>query len=312
MKNLIKKIEDLSNFQISLGILGFSLLLVFLGAVVMWANSKSPEKLLNDETVITIATTIFPLADIAKNVGGDRVNVVQLLPSGATPHSYDLTPGQVAELSKAKVLFVIGHGLDDWAASYAKSNNIPVKIVDTDIDLIQDTDGHEEGDGYNPHYWLSIPNGMIISRNIRDVLVEIFPKYQPEFEANQSAYAEKLAKADLEIRRKLPTDPKFLATFHGAWDYMAKNYGFMIIAEFEEFPGKEPTAQYLSEFQNEIRVNSVKTIYIEPQLSTDAIRPLAADLGANLVLLDPLGGSELTPSYLEMMQYNLNQVLTSP
>jgi len=317
MLHIVKRIEKLTNLQISIAMIGFSLILVLIGSLIMWQSSNKGSSSASDDTVLTVATTIFPLADIVRNVGGDRVEVVQLLPSGASPHSYDLTPSQVAELSKSEVLFVIGHGLDDWAQEFATSNGVDVEVVDTDINLISSEDNHEDEEededhgNIDPHYWLTLPNGMIISRNVKDSLSTLFPEYAEEFEANNDVYVSKLAKADIEMRKQLNSETKQIAVFHGGWDYLARNYGFMIVAEFEEFPGKEPTPGYVADFQNEIILNNVKTIFVEPQLSTDAIRPLASDLGVNLVLLDPLGDTSNAPTYLELMRYNISQIISS-
>lgn len=138
MLHIFKKIEKLSNAQISALMIAFSLVLVVIGAVI-WQGKALPatSDLSKDSTVIPVSTTIFPLADIVQQVGGSRVQVTQLLPSGASPHTYDLSPGDVAELSKTKLLFAIGHELDNWAIDIAEANQVPAKIVDDQIRLIE-------------------------------------------------------------------------------------------------------------------------------------------------------------------------------
>lgn len=316
MLMIVKKLEKLTNLQLTGLMIGFSLVLVIIGAFIWQANNLDSNTL--DSESIIVAATISPLADIVQNVGGNRVEVVQLLPPGASPHAYDLSPSQVARVSQAQVLFVIGHGLDNWAQEIATANNISIVTVDNEIKLIEgshedehsDEEDHEESD-FDPHYWLSIPNGMLISKTIQQTLAERFPQYAEEFKTNQNNYAAQLAKADLELRRKLGNEPKQIAVFHGAWDYFARDYGLEIVASFEEFPGVDPTPQYLSNFREQIIANNVNTIFVEPQLSTDNLRPIASDLGVDLIMLDPLGGTEDKPGYLDTMRFNINQVVNA-
>lgn len=319
MLHVVRGLEKLTTVQLSTIMIGFSLFLVGVGYWVLQQDGNLSSK--GATNTITIATTIFPVADIAQNVGGDRVEVIQLLPSGASPHAFDLSPRQAAELKRAQVLFVIGHGLDDWARDFAVVNEIPIVPVDRDINLIvtdhhdgdeeleeEEDDDHEHGP-VEPHYWLSVPNAMLISRTIKDVLSEQSPQYAAEFEANHNAYASTLAKTDLELRQLLDSTPhKEIAVFHAAWDYFARNYGLIILAEFEEYPGQEPTPEYVANFQAKIQLAGVKRLYYEPQFSVDQIRPIANDLGVELIMLDPLGGVAGRNSYIEMMTFNSNQI----
>src|SRR3990167_10316895 len=83
----------------------------------------------------TVAATIFPLADMVKNIAGEEAKVVQVVPAGASEHSYALTPRQVAEVQGAKVIFIIGHGMDDAiAAAVAKASGAQVVMVDEGVE----------------------------------------------------------------------------------------------------------------------------------------------------------------------------------
>lgn len=259
-----------------------------------------------------VAATIFPLYDITRNIAGDSLEVVLVLPAGASPHTFDLSPGQVRSLSGSLAVFAIGHGLDDWVGSVVTSSGIgPMIVVDQNISLYEFAgDGEDEDWGVDPHYWLSVPNAMLIAEQIRDELSEIYPDRRDLFERNFTTYKEKLDMLDAEIRGRLSAlSTRKIATFHNGWGYFAQEYGLEVVATFEEYPGEEPTAQYLASFQNRIREEGVSVIFAEPQFSTIALAPIAQDLGVTISVLDPLGGIPGRESYEELMRNNTDTII---
>jgi len=284
--------------------MGATVILVLLVAVVLLKpdfvrspNSSKPK----------VAATIFPLYDLTRQIAGDRLDVILLLKPGASPHTFEPTVGEIKNLTGSQVLFTIGHGLDDWAAETAQDVGVQKLIlVDQDISLTTDED---EGSGVNPHYWLTVPHSQLIARQIHDELARTFPEYQETFRQNLDQLQSKLAIADTEIRDRLAAIPtRQIATFHDAWAYFAAEYGLEVVSVFEEFPGKEPTPQYLAEFQQQIRARRVPVIFAEPQLSTAALEPIANDLGVTVSTLDPIGGVDNRDSYINLMLYNAQQI----
>jgi ABC-type Zn uptake system ZnuABC Zn-binding protein ZnuA len=255
-----------------------------------------------------VGTTIFPLYDIARQVAGPVADVVLVLPPGASPHTFEPTPAGVRSLTGARVLFVIGHGLDDWAARLARGAGVPRMVrVDLDI-LLRREAGHERG-AVDPHYWLSIRNGEAIARTVAAELERIAPDRATDIRAALAAYLARLGAADREIRRLLDGLPaRRIATFHDAFGYFADAYGLEIVAVFEPYPGREPGPRFVMEFQRKIRATGVRVVFSEPQLSVDAIRPIARDLGVVISVLDPLGGSPGREGYVETLLFNAHQV----
>jgi ABC-type Zn uptake system ZnuABC Zn-binding protein ZnuA len=251
-----------------------------------------------------IGTTIFPLYDIARQVAGPLADVVLILPPGASPHTFEPTPGAVRSLTGAGTLLAIGHGLDDWAARLARGAGVPRLVrVDAGIAL------RRERGAVDPHYWLSIGNGQAIARTVGAELERIAPDRARDFRAALAAYLARLDAADRDIRRLLDGLPtRRIATFHDAFGYFADAYGLEIAAVFEPYPGREPGPRFVVEFQRKVRATGVRVVFSEPQLSVDAIRPIARDLGATISVLDPLGGSPGREGYLETMLFNARQV----
>ena len=256
-----------------------------------------------------IATTIFPLYDIVKNVASNEIDVVVILKPGASPHTFDPTPKDAEALSKSKILFAIGHNLDNWAFKMATSVGVDkIVTVDKYISLIQSQEADEPG--VNPHYWLSVKNATLIAKQVKEELSTAFPDKEAVFEENYQNYSKRLNTLDSEVQNELAGLPnRDIATFHAAWDYFAKDYNLNVVATFEEFPGKEPTPEYLADFQKKIKESNIKVIFAEPQFSTAALVPVAKDLGVEIIVIDPEGGGiPGVKTYEEMTRYNVNRI----
>jgi zinc transport system substrate-binding protein len=256
---------------------------------------------------LKIAATIFPLADIAKNIGGEKVSVVTIMPPGASPHTFEPTYQTIREAAGIKALFKIGCGLDDWAQKVTSSLGGKIEIIELskNIEL-----RHLPDSSVDPHYWLSLANGRIIARNIAGALAELDPANKDYYFNNLSAYQQQLDKADEEIKSKLASlTQKKIVTFHEAWFYFAQAYGLEVAEAFEPFPGKEPNPQFLAHFIDVIKKNNINVVFIEPQLSPESIHQVASDLNLKIRTLDPEGGGmPQTATYIGMLQYNTDVI----
>lgn len=268
---------------------------------------------------IKVAATIFPLYDITRNVVGERGEVLVLLPAGASPHTYDVTPQQARQLQGVRVVFKVGHELDDWTDALIDIwPGVEAVVVDKGITprLSGDSEEHEESaehahehEGMNPHYWLSVRNGEMIARNIAEEMIRIDPAHAGTYSANLERYLAELSDARREIDAHLSGLPdKRIVTFHDAWGYFADEFGLEVVATFEPFPGKQPTPRYLAELQRRVDELGVKVLFSEPQLSTETIAPFAKDLGLKLSILDPIGGIEGRDTYIELLRYNARAI----
>jgi zinc transport system substrate-binding protein/manganese/iron transport system substrate-binding protein len=253
---------------------------------------------------VKVAATIFPLYDIARSVAGSVAEVVLVLPPGASPHTFEPTPASVRALSGAQVLFVIGHGLDDWAARLAHGAGVPhVVRVDAGMTLRRTND---TGRGrVDPHYWLSAENAKTIARTVAAELARRAPSRRAEIERSLATYLARLDAADIEVRELLADLPsRKIATFHEAFGYFAAAYGLEMAAVFEPYAGLEPSPRFVVEFQRKIRASGVRVVFTEPQLSVDSLRPIARDLGVTLAILDPLGGLPGREGYIDLLRFN--------
>jgi ABC-type Zn uptake system ZnuABC Zn-binding protein ZnuA len=261
---------------------------------------------------VKVAATIFPVYDIARQVAGPIAEAVLVLPPGASPHTFEPTPTSVRALAGASVLFVIGHGLDDWAARLAQGAGVPrLLAVDAGIALRRAND-ERPGRSVDPHYWLSARNGTLIARTIGAELVRLAPEKRSEIDASLTAYLARLDVADAEVRHLLADLPtRRIATVHDAFGYFADAYGLEVVATFEPYPGLEPSPRFVVQFQKTIRASGIRLVFTEPQLSVDALRPIARDLGVALGTLDPLGGLAGREGYIELLLFDARAIATA-
>jgi ABC-type Zn uptake system ZnuABC Zn-binding protein ZnuA len=265
---------------------------------------------------LKVAATIFPLYDLVRNVAGPAVEVVLLLPPGASPHTFEPRPGTMRALTGSKLLFAIGHGLDDWARRLAQGASVPhTLIVDQQIALHASTHTHQEQapasapTDLDPHYWLAVPHAIRIVHTIAETLGSLDAAAQADYRQRAAAYVEQLHQLHAEIRRLLADLPRrHLATFHAAFGYFADAYDLHIVATFEPVPGQEPTPRHVEAFLQQVRAHNLRTLFIEPQLPPAALQSLAPELGVTLKDLDPNGGGPGRDSYIAMMRFNASQI----
>jgi len=274
---------------------------------------------------LTAVVTIFPLADFVENVAGDKVEVVTLLRSGDSPHTYEPSSRDMKAISRATLLVVNGAGLDFWVEKLESAASDNLVVVDTSVALAEEGlllsgDEHEdEGDdedehgheGVNPHFWLDPVLAQKQVESIASALVAADPANKDFYLENAADYIAQLQSLDEEIRETTEDfSSREFITFHASWTYFANRYDLVEAAVIEEAPGKEPSVAYIKDVVDLAKALKVKAIFAEPQFSTQAAKAIANDSGAEVLLLDPLGGPGLEgrDSYVALMRYNLQQM----
>jgi len=261
---------------------------------------------INTQPPAEVAATIFPIYDIARNIGGKAIRVELILSPGDSPHTFDPTPGTVRKVKDVKVVYSIGHGLDEWAADLAEVSGAERKNVDQGIQL-REINGDQKN--LDPHYWLDLDNGRIIAQNIAADLSVRFPERSDEFLANLENYLKKLDSAQLQIEGlRNQIENKKIVTLHDAWYYFATDNGLEIVGTFEPAPGREPTPQSLVSLADLVSQAGSEVIYSEPQLSDTSIISFAKDNDLFITGIDPLGGVEGRESYIDLLLYNVKKV----
>jgi len=259
---------------------------------------------------LLVAASIAPLADFVRQVGGDAVEVFTLVPPGASPHTYEIAPRQVVRVANARLLVLNGVGLEYWANKLVgAAGNPTLRVVDTSAGIpLLDSGPH----GANPHIWLDVRQAMLQVRHVSDALTQVDPSHAAEYRANTAAYLKQLEALDTEIAAEVAgwRHHEFIA-FHPAWVYFARRYGLQQVAVIEKSPGREPSPAEVVAIVEAARRIGARAIFAEPQFSSKAASTIAEESGARVVFLDPLGGSVLSQTYVDLMRYNLAQMASA-
>lgn len=257
-----------------------------------------------------VAASIAPMADFAGNVGGDLVDVELLVPPGASPHTYQLDPEQMRLLSKASVLVLNGVNLEFWAdKAIGGAENPKLIVVRTaeGLPLIGSPEDHIH-EGGNPHVWLDPIYAIYQVQAIRDAFTKADPAHKSQYTANAADYIRKLRQLDADIRSQVRSfrHKRFVA-FHPSWVYFARRYGLVQAAVIEESPGREPSPSHIREIVESAKRMHAKAIFAEPQFSPKAAQVIADEVGAKVLMLDPLGKPP-DYDYVKTMRGNLKQM----
>lgn len=291
-------------------------IIIVIGAVLYFTSSIEPAG-----GKLKVATTIFPLADIVENIGNGRVEVVNLVPPGASPHTFEVTPSSIKQLQNTQVIFAIGGSLDAWTANILSvGNEVEVYSVNQGIErqpfhVVHEHEHEHEGEireghrheanGLDPHYWLSTENVKIMAANVAEKLSELDPDNAPFYRSNLIAYQSELNEVHNQIEIILENlEFRDLIVFHESWNYFADEFDLEIVGVFVSSPGKEPTPQYLAKLHETAIEHAVPAVFSEPQLSPETIRPFVEDLDLELYILDPLGGIDERDSLINTLIYN--------
>jgi len=275
---------------------GAALLLAALLAVACGDSGGPPDERLR----VVASLEIF--ADMARNVGGDRVDVTAVLPSGADPHTYELSPGRVADIARADLVFVNGLGLEGNVRD-AIDENAGGPVVEL-------SEGLATLDS-NPHLWLDPRLAARYVERIRDVLIEHDRQGRAQYEANARTYLEQLGTLDREAEaavQSIPPERRKLVTFHDAFRYFATRYGLEIVAVVVRSPGQDPSAQDVARLTETLRSEGVPAVYKEPQFNAAVLEQAADEAGVRVLDLLSDAYTEGVGTYLELMRFNLRQL----
>lgn len=262
------------------------LFLLVIVPAILWAG----------EDRITVAVSLQPYATLVKMLGGDRVNVVTLLPPGADPHNFEPKPAVIKAFSVAQVYFTDGSGLDKtWMPRFLGANkNVQVIDVSKGIEwmmLEHEEHGahghhHEEMD---PHIWTSPTRMRFLAQNIFQELKRLDPKHTIEYVNRASSVQDELALVERQLNEaviSMPKDRRSFIVFHPTYGYLAKD--FKLKQYTIEVNGKEPKPRDLANLVKLGRKNNIKNVFVQPQFSKRAAETIAKDLGAVVVETDPL------------------------
>lgn len=271
---------------------------------------------------IPVTASFSILGDLVKVVGGERVNVTNLVGPDEDAHVFEPKPGDAKAILQSKLLVTNGLGFEPWAQKLARSANYKGATVVASKGVKARTlpaeKGHHHADGHaetDPHAWQDPTNTVLYVRNISAALTQLDPAGADSFKRNTDAYVRELEALDAWAKQQvaaLPADKRKVITSHDAFGYFAAHYGLTFIAPQGVSTDAEPSAKDVAGLIRQIRREKIKAVFFEnmsspkllAQLSKDAGVTLGAELYADA--LSPAG--QPGASYLLMMRHNITQL----
>jgi zinc/manganese transport system substrate-binding protein len=270
---------------------------------------------------LSVVATTTQIGDFVRGVGGDAVDVHQILTPNTDPHDYEPRPDDVTSTADAKIVFTNGDNLDTWMTRVVDDSGSGARVVDLGSGLPVKLPGESSGpeaSQYDPHWWHDPQNAEAAVREIAGDLSEADPKDRATFEANARRYEAQLRRLDAGIARcidTVPAEQRKLVTDHDAFGYFAKRYGVQVVGAVipSQTTQAQPNAQDVTNLANLIRREQVKAIFPESSLSPKLAQTIASETGAsaNYTLYgDTLGPSDSSgDTYLHMEEANADQMV---
>jgi zinc transport system substrate-binding protein len=281
-----------------------------------------------EETQLQVVATIYPLAEFARQVGGEKVKVTQLLPVNAEPHHWEPSPRDLAKLQQSQIFIFNGAGLEPWVNHLLPSlRKKGIRIIEASkgLDLMTFAEEEELGllfyigsikkapgrEAPDPHIWLDPIFAKKIVLQICEEFQAVDPANAEYYDKRAKRYASNLDQLHQQYSTTLSNlSNRDLVVTHAAFGYLARRYNLRQIPILGSTPAQEPDAATLKEIINFCREHKVKTIFFESLVSPKAAKTIASEIGAQTLVLNPIGGltaeeEKQGTDYLQLMKRNL-------
>jgi zinc/manganese transport system substrate-binding protein len=263
-----------------------------------------------------VVATFSILADLANNVGGDRVEVATLVGPDGDAHVYSPTPADGRRLADAKLVIANGFKFEGWMSRLIKSSGTKALVVEAakGVEPIKAEErGHDHGHAHvDPHAWQSVANVKRYVMNIRDGLIAADPAGKAVYEANAAAYLEKLDALDRDVKaavEAIPRDRRRIITSHDAFGYFQKAYGVTFVAPQGVSTEAEASAKDVAKIIRQIRREKIPAVFLENVSDPRLLERIAKESGARIggrLYSDALSGADgPAGTYIDMMRHNI-------
>ena len=262
---------------------------ILTGLVLLVSGCTAPTATREEEASLPrVVSTSTIIADLAQDVGGDRIEHTGILEPGADPHVYEPVPEDSIALEKANLIFYNGYNLEPGLIKLMKtagSNAQQVAVGEVVKPLDFEYEGQKQPD---PHVWGDVKNAIAMVEVIRDSLIELSPEDRELFTQNATTEIEKLQKLDVWVKEQINTIPALrrkLITTHDAFQYYATAYGLEVAGTLIGISTEEqPSAQTVQKLVEEIKNLGVPAIFAETTINPQLIKTVAEE--ANIKLAD--------------------------
>ncbi len=287
---------------------------IFFAAAILFAGISSASA----QEKIPVVATFSILADLVKNVGGDRVELHSLVGPDGDAHVYQPSPNDAKKLASAKIVFTNGLGFEGWMERLVKSSGSKATVVVSSKGVkplkMVAHQGHDHGDT-DPHAWQSVENVKLYAANIRDALIAADAASKEVYEKNAAAYLIKLDDLERDIKAavaRIPADRRRIITSHDAFGYFKAAYGVDFIAPQGVSTEADVSAKDVAKIIRQIKAQKIPAVFMENIADTRLLKQIASESGAKIggdLFSDALSAANGPAStYLLMMRHNVKQL----
>ncbi|MFD2183182.1 metal ABC transporter substrate-binding protein [Rhodoplanes azumiensis] len=264
---------------------------------------------------LKVVTTFTVIADIAKNVAGDRAVVESITKPGAEIHDYQPTPQDIVRAQGADLVLWNGFNLERWFEKFLDNlREVPSVVVTEGITPLGIREGPYTGKP-NPHAWMSPTNGLVYVENIRKALTARDPANAEAYARNAAAYAEQIKALDAPLRARLaaiPEPQRWLVTSEGAFSYLARDYRLREAYLWPINADEQGTPRQVRKVIDLVRESKIPVVFSESTISDKPARQVARETGARyggVLYVDSLsaaGGP--VPTYLDLLKVTVETI----
>ncbi len=283
-----------------------------LGISACGGNSSAGE---DDKPVVL--TTFTVLADIAKNVAGDKLRVESITKAGAEIHGYEPTPGDIRKAAQADLILDNGLNLEAWFAQFVEDLDVPHAVVSEGVDVMPIAEDSYQGKP-NPHAWMSPKNVQIYANNMAKAFAKLEPSHAGEFKANAKAYNAQLQTVQDEMVSKLSVlseKQRALVTCEGAFTYLARDAGLKEVYIWAVNAEQQATPQQITRAIEFVKANQVPAVFCESTVSDAPMQQVVGATDARfggVLYVDSLSEADgPVPTYLDLIRHDAKVITTA-
>lgn len=293
--------------------------------MMMLVGCQAPQETSSEK--IKVITSFYPLYDFAQKVGGDKVEVENII-EGGEAHGYEPSAKDIIRIQESDVFIINGAGFEGWVPKTLNSvKNDKLKVVDTSegIELHDahdheghdhDHEGHDHDHGdFDPHIWMNPMNAYQQMKNIKDAFVAVDPENKTYYEDNFKHYGAQFEALDNDFKTQLNNVPnKEVVVDHTAYGYMLEPYGIEQVAIAGSLLSSEPTAKQVDESIQYIKNQQIKTIYMESLSNDKLLNTISKETGVKILKLNTLENLskqdlDAGNDYFKVMNENLESLV---
>ncbi|WP_455835322.1 metal ABC transporter substrate-binding protein [Pseudarthrobacter siccitolerans] len=257
-----------------------------------------------------VLTTFTVLADVAKNVAGDKLTVESITKAGAEIHGYEPTPGDIRKASKADLILDNGLNLEAWFAQFVEGLDVPHAVVSDGVEVVSISEDSYQGKP-NPHAWMSPVNVQIYVDNMVKAFSDLDPGNAEVFKANGDAYKAELQAVQDQMVTSLaglPENQRALVTCEGAFSYLARDAGLKEVYIWAVNAEQQATPQQITRAIEYVKANKVPAVFCESTVSDAPMQQVVGATGAKFggtLYVDSLSEADgPVPTYLDLIRHD--------